>query len=95
MLKIQKQTVDAKPITVIRAASGNELSNYEKQKLASIEEAAQQNKIEAIKVNGKRAAIDPDTKVASINVGDLAFKSVVTPNDLDTNELFFIRCSLD
>ena len=93
MIKIQTQ--ESTPITVIRAASGSELTEYEKKKLASIEELAQQNKIEAIKVNGKRATIDPETKVAQINVGDLAFKSTVSPRDIDTGELFFIRCSLD
>ena len=93
MIKVQTQ--ETNPITVIRAATGNELTDYEKKKLANIEEQAQQNKIEAIKINGKRASIDPETKVAQINVGDLAFKSVVAPGDIDTGELFFIRCSLD
>ena len=93
MIKIQTQ--ETNPITVIRAASGNELTDYEKKKLATIEEQAQQNKIEAIRVNGNRVSIDPDTKVAQINVGDLAFKSAVSPSDINTGELFFIRCSLD
>ena len=93
MIKIQKQ--EDTPITIVRAATGNELTDYEKKKLASIEEHAQQNKIEAIRINGKRASVDPDTRVAQINVGDLAFKSTVSPSDLNTGELFFIRCSLD
>lgn len=93
MIKVQKQQNN--PITVIRAASGNELSNYEKQKLASIEEKAQQNKLEAFKVNGTRVPIDPETKTANLKVGDLAFKNTVNSNDIDSNELFFIRCSLD
>ena len=85
MIKIQKQ--ETTPITVIRAASGSELTEYEKKKLASVEENAQANKIEAIRVNGTRASIDPDTKVAQINVGDLAFKSMITPADINTGEL--------
>ena len=93
MIKIQKQ--ETTPITVIRAASGSELTEYEKKKLANIEEKAQQNKIEAIRINGTRASVDPGTKVAQINVGDLAFKSTVAPTDIDTGELFFIRCELD
>ena len=94
MIKIQKQQQNA-PLTVIRAASGNELTNYEKKKLATIEDNAQQNKIESIKVNGKRAVIDPDTKAAHIELGGLAFKSAITSSELDTDELFFIKCELD
>ena len=95
MIKVQKPQQKNNPITVIRAASGNELTNYEKKKLASIEENAQENTIEAIRVNGKRAVVDPETKVAQINLGDLAFRSTVSPSDLDNGELFFIRCELD
>lgn len=93
MIKIQKQ--QNAQTSVIRSASERELSNYEKNKLASIEDNAQQNKLEVIRVNGNRVPIDSDTKTANIKVGDLAFKSVITSNDLDKNELFFIRCSLD
>ena len=93
MIKIQTQ--ETAPVTVIRSASSGELTEYEKKKLAKIEEQAQQNKIEAIRINDKRASIDPKTKVAQINVGDLAFKSAVSPADIDTGELFFIKCSLD
>ena len=93
MIKIQKQ--QNTPMTVIRTATGNELSEYEKNKLASIEENAQQNKLEVIKINGNRVTVDKETKTANINVGDLAFKSAVAPTDVDSNELFFIRCSLD
>jgi hypothetical protein len=94
MIKVQKQQKN-NPITVIRAASGNELTNYEKQKLASIEENAQENKIEVISVNGQRATIDPETKIAQISLGSLAFKNTISSNDFDNNELFFIRCDLD
>jgi hypothetical protein len=94
MIKVQKQP-QSTPLTVIRAASGNELTDYEKKKLAGIEEFAQQNKIDVIKVNGKRMPVDPETKTANINLGAMAFKSTVTPSDVDSNELFFIRCSLD
>ena len=94
MIKVQKQQ-DTAANTIIRAASGSELTAYEKSKLAKIEEHAQQNKLEAIKLNGKRVTIDSDTKTANIKVGDLAFKSAVTSNEIDNNELFFIRCSLD
>lgn len=94
MIKVQKQQPNA-PIAVIRAASGNELTNYEKKKLANIEENAQENKIEAIRVNGTRIAIDPDTKVADINLGNLVFKNSINQEDLDPNAYFFIRCELD
>ena len=94
MIKIQNQQ-QADRSTIIRTASERELSKYEKNKLAGIEENAQQNRLEAIRVNGDRIQVDSDTKTANIKVGDLAFKSVVTPNEVSTNELFFIRCSLD
>lgn len=93
MINVQKQ--QDTPVTMIRAASGSELSTYEKNKLAKIEEQAQQNKIETIRLNGTRVSVDPDTKTANIKVGDLAFKSTVSPTDLNTGELFFIKCSLD
>lgn len=93
MIKVQqKQTT---PTSVIRTASERELSEYEKNKLATIEERAQKNKLEVIRINGERVPIDTDTKTANIKVGDLAFKSVVTSDDIDSKELFFIRCSLD
>ena len=53
-----------KPIIVIRAASASELSEYEKQKLANIENNAQENKIEIISLNidGNKQQIDPLNK---------------------------------
>lgn len=94
MIKIQNQQ-QAVPVSVIRTASEQELSNYEKNKLAGIEEHAQQNKLESIRINGNRIPVESDTKTANIKVGDLAFKSVVTPKEIDNSELFFIRCSID
>jgi hypothetical protein len=93
MIEIKKPT--KKPIVVIRAASGHELSNYEKRKLANVEENAQANKIEVIKVNGQRVQIDPLNKEARIDLGNMAFKSAVAPNDISADELFFIKCELD
>lgn len=93
MIKVQQK--HAIPTSVIRVASERELSEYEKNKLAAIEEQAQKNKLEVIRINGERVPVDTDTKTANIKVGDLAFKSVVTSDDIDSKELFFIRCSLD
>lgn len=93
MFEVQKSI--QKPITVIRAASGNELSDYEKNKLAAIEDGAQKNKIEAIKLNDQRLPIDSESKEVQINLGELAFKSKVTAEDLADDELFFIKCELD
>ena len=84
-----------KPITIIRAASGHELSNYEKNKLANIEENAQKNKIEVITLNDKKLPIDSTNKEVKINVGNLAFKNKIEPKDLSSDELFFIKCELD
>lgn len=93
MIEIHKPT--EKHIVVIRAATGYELSNYEKRKLAGIEAGAQENRIEAIRINNQRFQVDPASKEAYINLGDLAFKSTVTPEELSTDELFFIKCELD
>lgn len=93
MIEIRRPTQS--PLVVIRAASGNELSNYEKRKLANIEENAQENKIEVIRVGGKQLPIDPINKEVKIDLGGLAFKSAVTPNEISSDELFFIKCELD
>lgn len=93
MIELRKPV--QKPIVLIRAATGNELSNYEKRKLANIEENAQENKIEAIRVNDQRLQINPITKEVNINLGSLAFKNKITPDDLSLDELFFIKCELD
>lgn len=81
-----------KPIVVIRAASGYELSKYEKRKLANIEENAQENKIESISINNERQYLDPVSKEVKINLGGLAAKDKITPSELSTEELFFIKC---
>lgn len=93
MFDVRKPT--KKPIVVIRAATGNELSNYEKRKLANIEDNAQENKIEVIRVNNQQLQIDPINKEVRIDLGNLAFKSKVTPGDLSADELFFIKCELE
>lgn len=93
MFDVRKPT--KKPIVVIRAATGNELSNYEKRKLANIEDNAQENKIEVIRVNNQKLQIDPINKEVKIDLGNLAFKSKVTPGDLSADELFFIKCELE
>lgn len=85
----------SQPLTLIRAASGYELSQYEKQKLDSIENNAQENKIEIITVNGQRLPIDPAKKEVNIELGNLAFKSTIASEDVSPNELFFIKCELD
>ncbi len=92
---IQVQKAEKTPVVVVRAASGYELSEYEKKKLAGVEENAQANKIEFIRVNDQRVQVDPLTKEAKINLGNLAFKSTISPKDLSTDELFFIKCELD
>lgn len=86
---------EQKPAVVIRAASGYELSKYEKEKLANIEDNAQENKIESIKINDKKLQIDADNKEVTIKLGELAFKSQVKLEDLASDDIFFIRCELD
>lgn len=86
---------EPKPVVVIRAATGQELSDYEKSKLAGIEENAQRNKIESIKVNDKRLPIDTTEKEVNIQLGSLAFKNSVSLEEISSDELFFIKCDLD
>ena len=86
-----------KPIVVIRAATSSELSNYEKYKLANIEENAQENKIEVISVsiNGNKQQVKPLNKEVNIELGNLALKSSITKEDISPDELFFIKCELE
>lgn len=83
-----------KPVVVIRAATGNELSNYEKRKLATVEENAQENIIEVIKLNNEVLPVDPINKEVQINLGELATKSKITDTEISDKDLFFISCEL-
>lgn len=93
MIEIKKQ--EKKPIVVIRAATGNELSNYEKLKLANIEKGAQVNKIEVIKLNNKPLKVDIENKEVNIVLGGLAEKDRITPEEISPEELFLIKCTLE
>ena len=93
MFEVQKPK--QKPIVLIRAATSNELSAYEKHKLANIENNAQENRIEIIRINNQRLQVDPLNKEVKIELGDMAFKHKVKPVDMSTEELFFIKCELD
>ena len=81
------------PMVVIRAATGNELSNYEKNKLANIEANAQENVIETILINGQR--VEPSNKEVNIELGELAFKKEVMCSDISSEDTFFITCELE
>ena len=91
MFEVRKP--EQKTITLIRAASGAELSEYEKQKLATIENNAQENRIESISVNGKR--IDAQEKEVNIELGKFAFKEDIGPADITSDDLFVIKCELE
>ena len=93
MLEIKRQA--QKSVVVIRAATGYELSEYEKNKLATIEDKAQENKIEVIKVNGQILQIDPMTKSVNIELENEIFKDTITPGHVATEGLFHIKCDLD
>ena len=82
------------PVTVIRAASGHELSNYEKAKLEQIEPGAQVNKLETVLLNGKQLQVTKD-KAVNIELGEHALKPHITPADLSADDLFIIECELD
>ena len=93
MLEIRKPT--QKSVVVIRTATGNELSNYEKHKLANIEANAQENKIEVLKINDEPLQVDPQNKEVCIYLGDLAFNNTITPSHISEDNLFLIKCVLD
>jgi hypothetical protein len=86
-----------KPVVLIRSATGNELTNYEKRKLANVEENAQENKIEAINltIDGNKQWLEPKNKEVDIELGRLALKDTLLPTDLSSDETFFINCVLD
>jgi hypothetical protein len=89
---------EEKSIVVIRTATPHELSNYEKWKLESIEDGAQVNKLEMIRIetpSKKEAFSSIENKTAVVELGELALKNKVTPEDLSQEELFLIECSLD
>ena len=89
---------EEKPITVIRAATAHELSNYEKWKLENIEEGAQVNKLEMVIVetpSKKEAFASVENKTAKIELGELALQSKITPEEISPEELFLIECSLE
>jgi hypothetical protein len=88
---------EEKPIVVIRTATPRELSKYEKWKLENIEEGAQVNKLEQIQVetpSKKEAPINIENKTAKIELGELALKNEVTPEEIAPEALFVIECSL-
>lgn len=95
MIDIKKQPSDG-PITLIRAATCFELTEYEKKKLEKIEERAQQNKLEAIRVDGIKMPIDRETKTALIDLDlqSLAHKDKIDSNDINPDSVFFIKCEL-
>ncbi len=87
-----------KHIVVIRTATGNELSNYEKRtlnKLKDVDLTTLENKIEVVKVNGERIEVDPLNREVQINLGALSKKDEITPKELSADELFWIKCELD
>ena len=89
---------EEKPIVVIRTASPQELSNYEKWKLENVEEGAQVNKLEMIRVETstkKEALVSIDNKTATIELGELALKDKITAKEISTEELFLIECALN
>lgn len=89
---------EEKPIVVIRTATPHELSNYEKWKLENIEEGAQVNKLEMIRIetpSKKEAFSSIENKTAVVELGELALKNKITSEDLSQEELFLIECSLD
>lgn len=95
MIEIRK--LAQKPVVVIRAATGYELSMYEKRKLATIEDNAQENKIEVISlnVNDEKQRLPIDSKEVCIDLGELALKNTITPDEISTDDLFLIECSLN
>jgi hypothetical protein len=87
-----------KQIVVIRTATPQELSDYEKWKIKNIEEGAQVNKIEAVRImtsSNKEVFSSIDDKIATIEVGELALKNRITSEDISPEELFLIECALD
>ena len=86
-----------KSIIVIRTATPKELSNYEKWKLRNVEDGAQVNKLETIRIetpSKKEAFVSIDDKTARIELGELALKNRITPEEISPDDLFLIECAL-
>ncbi len=81
----------------IRTATPKELSNYEKWKLQNVEEGAQVNKLETIRLetpSKKEAFVSIENKTARIELGELALKNRITPEEISPDDLFLIECAL-
>lgn len=90
MINIRKP--EKNPVMIIRAASSYEFSLYEKNKLANIEDNAQVNVLEKIKINDESLPIKD--KTVNIPLGKLAMEDQVRPKDITADELFLISCVL-
>ena len=96
MFEVKKP--EEKPIVIIRTATPHELSSYEKWKLENIEEGAQVNKLEMVRVvtpSKKEIFTSIENKTAKIELGELSLKSKVAPEDISPEELFIIECALE
>ncbi len=81
---------EEKPVVVIRAATPHELSNYEKWKIENIEEGAQVNKLETIRIetpSKKEVYASIENKQATIELGELALKDKISAEDIVSEEL--------
>jgi hypothetical protein len=95
MLKIHRLV--ERPVVLIRAATGYELTKYEREKLAKIEAEAQVNKLEAVslQVGEKYIPVEINqNKEAVIDLGDLSLKDEIEPEDVSVEDIFFIKCEL-
>ena len=95
MFDVKRST--KKSIIVIRTATPKELSNYEKWKLRNVEDGAQVNKLETIRVetpSKKEAFVSIENKTARIELGELALKNRITPEEISPDDLFLIECAL-
>lgn len=94
---IEVKRPEQKSVVLIRTATPQEFSNYEKWKLENIQEGAEVNKIEVIEVsttNGSEISASVQEKVAKIELGNLALKDEITDSELSEDDIFMIECSL-
>ena len=56
---------------------------------------ADDTKIESIRINGDKLKVEPYSNEVRIDLGNLAFKSSISPTELSTDDYFFINCELD
>ena len=108
MFDVRKPKQQQKNWSPIRTASKIELENFERRKISTVDTKARVKaepvevvecldtaNIASIRINGNKLRVEPYSNEVKIDLGNLAFKSAISPAELSKDEFFFINCELD